>query len=206
MEAVLPRPLSQPIRNARSMLSERAFRLAQKRVVSLAFAFPSGGRYAAATRKTDRTSSQRRTLKGWFMNDRQFDGWAREVATATNRRQIVKRLFALGAVVAGVAVQHDGESARRGYSGPPIPPVGCQPQCVGNSCGSNGCGGTCACRFGCFCLAGAATGFPNASATCVVEWVLPQGNLCKSSGDCAYAGPGHVCDVPSGICFRPCQS
>ena len=139
------------------------------------------------------------------MDDRQFDGWAREVATATNRRQIVKRLFALGAVVAGVAVQHDGEAARRGYSGPPIPPVGCQPQCVGNSCGSNGCGGTCACRFGCFCLAGAATGFPNASATCVVEWVLPQGNLCKTRRAAIVPMPANLATCAmstSGICFQ----
>src|SRR5690606_33760882 len=108
------------------------------------------------------------------------------MATAPNRRQVVKRLFGLGAVAAAVAGQQDTQAARRGYSGPPISPVSCQPQCEGNLCGSNGCGGACACRFGCFCLAGAATGFPNASATCVVSWVLPQGNVCATNSDCDW--------------------
>lgn len=140
------------------------------------------------------------------MDDRHFDGIARAVASAPNRRQLLKSLVGLGALAAPMALMQDGQAARRGYSGPKLPPFGCQSQCNGNSCGSNGCGGTCACRFGCFCLAAAATGFPNASATCVVEWVLPEGNLCATNGDCAFAGPGHVCDVPSGICFVPCSS
>lgn len=140
------------------------------------------------------------------MDDRHFDGIARAVAAAPNRRQLLKSLVGFGALAASVAVTQDGRAARRGHSGPKFPPIGCQPQCNGNSCGSNGCGGTCACRFGCFCLAGSAVDFPTASATCVVQWDLPQGNLCASTSDCSWAGTDYVCDVPSGICFVPCPS
>lgn len=140
------------------------------------------------------------------MDDRQFDGIARAIAAARSRRQLLKSLIGFGAVAASVAAVQESEAARRGYGGPPKTVIGCQPQCDGNFCGPNGCGGTCACRFGCFCLAGAANEYPNASATCVVEFIVPQGSSCHSTSDCATYGPNHVCDVPSGICFVPCQS
>jgi hypothetical protein len=159
-------------------------------------------------RKIGKTSAQRRNPKGRFMDDRRFDGWTRSLAVAPNRRQVVKRLLGLGAVAAAVAAQEDSQAARRGYSGPPIPPLGCQPQCVGNSCGSNGCGGRCSCRFGCFCLADEARGmgFPNASAVCVADFIAPDGHVCTQDSDCDWAEPGLVCDIPSGLCFHACLS
>lgn len=140
------------------------------------------------------------------MDDRRFDGLARSLASAPSRRTLLKGLFGAGVLATLAGERFEADAARRGFSGPRIPPFGCQPQCNGNTCGSNGCGGTCACRGSCFCLAQAASAFPNVSSICVAAWIVPNGNHCAVNSDCAFAGTGLVCDAPSGICFQPCFS
>lgn len=60
------------------------------------------------------------------MDDRKFDTIARNLATGTSRRSLLAGLLGLGGLAAGgLDVQHAG-AARRGFSGPRLPPSGCR--------------------------------------------------------------------------------
>jgi serine-rich repeat adhesion-like glycoprotein len=50
---------------------------------------------------------------GWFMDDRRFDALTRSMASARSRRQLLKGIAGLGAVMGGVAVSGAGADAKR---------------------------------------------------------------------------------------------
>ena len=94
------------------------------------------------------------------MDHRDFDQLARSIATATNRRDFMRRLFGVAGVTGGIMAlsTQKADAARRGFSGPklPQPPVDPDPcgivespcsansQCCTNFCEQDlGGGGTC---------------------------------------------------------------
>ncbi len=90
------------------------------------------------------------------MDDRRFDALVRTMASGSSRRQMVKGLLGLGAVVGAAALTQDAEAARRGFSGPKLPtPPPCVPVCTEGICGGpDGCGGACGCGDGWYCSGG----------------------------------------------------
>src|SRR5687768_13570331 len=96
------------------------------------------------------------------MDDHSFDRLARRLGQSDSRRSVVKSLLGIGAVTATAVVAHSPVgAARRGFTGPKFP---CTPNCDGLNCGSNGCGGTCACAAGRICLPNGTCGLPCVSS------------------------------------------
>ena len=148
------------------------------------------------------------------MDDRRFDALARSLAAGCSRRDALKGMLGLGgAVIAGAMVHDQADAARRGYSGPPIP-TSCTPQCDGTTCGSNGCGGTCACSRSlpicvldsglcfkyCDTELGCATGClcDEAFNGCISEQTF--GSDCSLASDC----PSGTFCYDDGTCRAPC--
>jgi hypothetical protein len=94
------------------------------------------------------------------MDEIRFDDAAKAVAERRSRREVLKGLLGLGVAATVASVGIDGsDAARRGFSGPPFPgktPAGpCIPSCGEDVCEiSDGCGGTCSCQEGDFCIEG----------------------------------------------------
>jgi len=65
------------------------------------------------------------------MDDQQFDTFARNLASGTNRRAVLKGLLGLGGVAAAAIELHSASAARRGFSGPALPGfTPTEPPCV----------------------------------------------------------------------------
>ena len=65
------------------------------------------------------------------MDDRRFDAIARNLASGTSRRSLLKGILGLGSLIGGVAQLHNADAARRGFSGPVFPPlVPTEPPCI----------------------------------------------------------------------------
>lgn len=151
------------------------------------------------------------------MDDLRFDRFVRSLAEGQSRRALLKSLVGFGgAAVAGASLADRADAARRGFSGPALP-TPCVPQCDGTSCGSDGCGGTCACPHGTFCLetfgnlcfhpcdpeepepCGAGCICDLSTIACVADH---YGNGCLTSADCPsgwfcyHNGVGTYCATP----------
>jgi hypothetical protein len=75
------------------------------------------------------------------MDDRKLDTIARNLASGTSRRGMLKGLLGLGGIaIAGVGA-HDARAARRGFTGPSFPhPVPTEPPCINpDTCVFEGC-------------------------------------------------------------------
>lgn len=136
------------------------------------------------------------------MDDRRFDWLTRGIAEGRSRRALLKGLLGLGTgiVLAKPAVD-DAEAARRGYSGPPIPPKSPTPapEPPGCSSGSTQCGSACC---------------PDATSECCngvcCEGYCYNGNQCCPSPReyCAEnntcCGADEKCCI-NGYCYNPSQ-
>jgi hypothetical protein len=144
------------------------------------------------------------------VDERGFDNLVRSLAVGASRRSVVRTLIGALAVIGGGAAVRETEAARRGFSGPavptlPIDPFPCRPSCNGQTCGSDGCGGTCTCPGGGNCICLTTSGIPNAGAVCAVDEHLYPDAGCKSSEDCQQQyGEPYFCDTSSGTCYLSC--
>lgn len=140
------------------------------------------------------------------MDDQRFDTFVRALASGSNRRQIMKGVFGLGAgaVVGALVATNEADAARRGFPGPRIFP--CEPQCDGTTCGSDGCGGTCSCGIDCSCLAAVLPDAPPGTPRiCVanIEWD-PNAPCTIPEAACDPNSAFPTCEPISGACVELC--
>ena len=135
------------------------------------------------------------------MDDRRFDALARSLAAGVSRRQSLRGLLGFTGALGGIALTHEADAARRGFSGPPLL---CSPRCDGTTCADDGCGRPCRCEDvspHCLCLADHLDG---ASAVCFTTAGLDPTERCPDDAYCIARHWGK-CDVPSGACYDTCQ-
>lgn len=142
------------------------------------------------------------------MDRSRFDAFTRLLAQDVSRRTALRTLLGLGGVAGASAVLHDTEAARRGYSGPPIPPrataiptatalSGCRAICLGECCD-----GDCTLDGKCCAAGNTVCGYeccPNGTAECC-------GDHC-CYGDCidgACCAHGQTFCTQGGCCDHPC--
>jgi len=160
------------------------------------------------------------------MDDHRFDQFTRTFARSGSRRTLLKSLLGLGGVAGAGAALHDAEAARRGYSGPPIPPratatptptalTGCRAICLGECCsgdctlsghccsaGTTVCGNECCPNAQSTCCGGSCC-----SGVCFDGSCCAQGQTyCSQTGCCDHAcvEGGTVCCAPKDTCGDLC--
>lgn len=141
------------------------------------------------------------------MDGSRFDTLSRVVTATRSRRQLARLLgglvlsgpLALLEVDETTAKRKKGKKRKKRPAAPPAQPpsaVACTPNCPANSCGANGCGGTCSCGTGLSCCAGACVDLANDTDNC--------GSCGRScAGGCVHG----VCACPGpdpGLC-PPCS-
>jgi hypothetical protein len=121
------------------------------------------------------------------MDPTRFDSLSRELTRARSRRGVVATLVVGALELLGrseTTAKHKHKRKKK-HPSPPAPP-GCVPSCSGQTCGPDGCGGTCACAAPAVCDA-------PGSQCCD-----PEGTICSSFATCC----SQACDfkVRGGTC------
>lgn len=149
------------------------------------------------------------SLEVWQMDDRRFDALARSLASASNRRQVLKGLLGLGGVTAAGAIAPGADAARRPAPTPKPPSCPGQQTWQNGACtcppNTTGCGPDC-CPAGAQCCDNACCyGLCYGEELCCPssqEWCDVTGECCPPGAICC---PGVGCRAPEDCCLPSCD-